>query len=864
MRLSLSSTFSFFVFLFAVLLSPRLHAQGTPPYGCGDTLAASAIIQQFPYFQNFERGKGGWYHGRLSSILVPVTPPQQPLPASSWQFGSPAKPNFTGCASGDSCWVTGLTANYRVREESYVVSPAFNFSNLVDPLFAASIRFDLESPFDGVTLQSSVDSGRTWQAVGILNGGINWFNNANINSTPGSLVRCTPQNFLGWTGISTTSGTTSRWIRAQISVQHLTGLPHVMFRFALAADQFVTDDGFAFDDVAIAERPVIDLGPNRTLCFGQSFTLDAGCQPKAKYLWSTSLLDTLCTIFVITNGRYWVRRTDSLGMVASDTITINRSPTGPPNPPLVDQILCPGDTALLDARNPSANHAWYEYDSTLQQFVLISNAQRISVARNGAFRLLISDNVGCRIEDTIRVSIDEVPVINLGPDVSICVGEAVVVAAPPGPIGTLYDWTRNSQSFAQTRTVFPSAPGKYKVILTTPAGCKATDSMNLFVVLSPVINLGKDRIECDSILLDAGTPGATYLWSDNFTGRTRRVFPPFTAWVKVTNQFGCFAYDTISLSYSPPPVLNLGGDRVVCGTNTVLLDAGNNGTGLTYLWSTSWQGQQLTVTQPGLYIVTITDAFGCKRVDSANITLSNLRVNLGPDTVLCAGNSLLLNAAQPNSNYAWNTGASNSSIIVNTGGVYGVIVQDIFGCIASDSVNITLRPPYIGNFEADSSYIRFRNTHTFRAINNPSGTNSWIWRFGDGRTGTGQVVTHRYNALDTFTVCLTISDGQCRDTVCKQVGNFLVYVGLDELPGVSMEIYPNPTQNRFTVNLQMLENSRARLDLLDTRGRLIEHRNIRTSQQHAETFDLSGRAAGVYMVRITTPKGSATRKLVLL
>jgi PKD repeat protein len=47
---------------------------------------------------------------------------------------------------------------------------------------------------------------------------------------------------------------------------------------------------------------------------------------------------------------------------------------------------------------------------------------------------------------------------------------------------------------------------------------------------------------------------------------------------------------------------------------------------------------------------------------------------------------------------------------------------------------------------------------------------SYAWDFGDGTTSTSNVPTHRYNASGTYTVCLTVSDGnQCVDSFCTQI-----------------------------------------------------------------------------------------------
>jgi PKD repeat protein len=46
---------------------------------------------------------------------------------------------------------------------------------------------------------------------------------------------------------------------------------------------------------------------------------------------------------------------------------------------------------------------------------------------------------------------------------------------------------------------------------------------------------------------------------------------------------------------------------------------------------------------------------------------------------------------------------------------------------------------------------------------------SWTWDFGDGTTGSGEVVTHSYQGGRTRNVTLTVTDGTDTDSVTKAV-----------------------------------------------------------------------------------------------
>ena len=54
-------------------------------------------------------------------------------------------------------------------------------------------------------------------------------------------------------------------------------------------------------------------------------------------------------------------------------------------------------------------------------------------------------------------------------------------------------------------------------------------------------------------------------------------------------------------------------------------------------------------------------------------------VDLGPDTLLCLGNSIVLDATFPNSTYLWQDNSTNPTLIVNQAGIYWVDVTNPFG-----------------------------------------------------------------------------------------------------------------------------------------------------------------------------------------
>lgn len=72
-------------------------------------------------------------------------------------------------------------------------------------------------------------------------------------------------------------------------------------------------------------------------------------------------------------------------------------------------------------------------------------------------------------------------------------------------------------------------------------------------------------------------------------------------------------------------------------------------------------------------------------------TLLSPLVNLGPDTLICGNDPLVLNVGQAGASYTWSTGSTDSTIQVVANGTYGVTVS-IGVCSANDQLRVDFLP----------------------------------------------------------------------------------------------------------------------------------------------------------------------------
>ena len=146
--------------------------------------------------------------------------------------------------------------------------------------------------------------------------------------------------------------------------------------------------------------------------------------------------------------------------------------------------------------------------------------------------------------------------------------------------------------------------------------------------------------------------------------------------------------DTLSKSIwiNPIPDDILGPDRKLCAGQSIqtLIPAGNTN----ILWSDGSTGPSLDIQQSGTYWVKISQE-GCLQTDTLNVDYLPLpKVYLGPDSSICPGQTVVLDAGNPGYSYSWNSGETSKSITVLKTGDYSVKVTTPDHCSASDTIRI--------------------------------------------------------------------------------------------------------------------------------------------------------------------------------
>ena len=365
------------------------------------------------------------------------------------------------------------------------------------------------------------------------------------------------------------------------------------------------------------------------------------------------------------------------------SIQINPTPVALTNSP---EDQCYGlpvsfsSLSSIDNNNTITEHRWnFEYPlastPTLAQnpFPVVFSDTGIKI-----IELTVTSNNNCinSILDTVQVF--PVPNINLGQDsISTC-GTSYLLTAPQGCVNF---WSNGLTS----DSLLVNYSNTYHLKSTDNNGCISRDTVDITLNSSFLPEIASSS-SCDSSILDAGSPNATYYWFDS----------------------------TASYTYS----------------------YSNGQINLTGISDTIANTRLLNINSSGLYKVLVVDQNNCPGEDSINIVISASPINYSTfsDTLNpCVGDSMLTDSLPVGINYAytWNPQISSNSsrIWVSQSNTYTVVVKDtLTGCSLTNVISVIpksnpqLDLRLINHFTNDSINI----CDSVTIISDPL-SNSYLW-----------------------------------------------------------------------------------------------------------------------------------------
>lgn len=299
------------------------------------------------------------------------------------------------------------------------------------------------------------------------------------------------------------------------------------------------------------------------------------------------------------------------------------------------------------------------------------------------------------VSDNVLITITPSPVINAGPDLTVCANNSITSLSATVSVASGVNWTGGTGSFTPNRNVVtpsysPSAAevAAGSVLLTVTStgngNClPVSDDVRINISPAPLVNAGADRTVCannSSLALNGSVTVATGgVWSGGtgtFTPSASVLNASYTpsnseiAAGKVTltltstgNGLCSPVSDNMVVTITPAPVVNAGTDVTVCANNSsvslsgiVTIATGGQWSGGTGTFSPN-SGSLATQYNPsaaeiasGSVILTLTSTGNgsCLQVsDDLRIQITPApTVDAGPDLAICAtANNIALNGS---------------------------------------------------------------------------------------------------------------------------------------------------------------------------------------------------------------------------
>ncbi|MBI5645584.1 MAG: hypothetical protein HY962_01525 [Ignavibacteriae bacterium] len=483
------------------------------------------------------------------------------------------------------------------------------------------------------------------------------------------------------------------------------------------------------------------------------------------YRWSTG--DTSRVLRVHRPGLYSVLVTDSLGCSATVQTLVQDLPR------LVPTVqgsgyLCAGDSADLRVREDADTYLWSTGDTT----------RAIRIGAPGTYTVRVSKTGYCDGFSTIVVRFAEKPVPSISGRKRVCSGDTTTyVTVSAGGITRQWRVVGGvvlGPAADDSVIVHWNSPGDRRLVLlevNDTTGCRDSLEFGVTVIAapSPRISPTGDVTLCegDSLLLDAGSGLAGYMWSDGRTSSRIVVRESGVYSVTVTDSSGCTGTsESVRVRVTAAPHIHIQGPGSVCRNSRVqyVVQTGDSvevtwiATGGTIAGPTD--SSAVTVVHPtvGVYrIIAIARKQGCSFSDTLDVVVADEAravITAVPSTRFCAGETVLLDAGAGYAVYEWHDGTgrvlgSARTLSTRNAGRIFLRVVSPDSCRASADVELTMYPAPVVQIGGTPGFCIGDSTKL------DGGQEFVSWRWSDGSTG--RFLTVKSPGL--YSVTVTDSNG---------------------------------------------------------------------------------------------------------
>ncbi|MAT55264.1 MAG: hypothetical protein CMN32_12355 [Saprospirales bacterium] len=459
--------------------------------------------------------------------------------------------------------------------------------------------------------------------------------------------------------------------------------------------------------------------------------------PPYQFVWNNG--ETTPAIDSLGPGMYSVTVTSAEGCIGQGSKTIFNSPAVTFTSEL-DSISCNG---------AADGHIGIEIQSGLAPFAILWNTGETTPQLNGlsggVYQVTVTDIAGCEATESYQIQEPAPLQTTINSDAGTCDADAQIEAIAIGGTPPYnYQWSTGENGPVITSSV----GGDFTVTVTDAHGCSVTQSTYLPDIPGIQLDIFGTGTSCFGkndgtivALASAGTPPFQYSWSTGASGNGIGNLPAGDFSVTVTDLLGCTQSATYTITEGPALAITLVAPEYSCvgdPVNATVIAPANAVHPLIFQWSDGQITQMATGLDAGAYSVTMTDALGCKAIDSVLIQQGgDFAVSLNQTDISCFGEadgSISLSTSGGISPFQveWSNGETGNSISQLGAGVYEATITEIAtGCTKVVGGNIDEPAQLTTDVETEDGFCG-EPAHAELVIS--GGTQPWSVMWSNGET----------------------------------------------------------------------------------------------------------------------------------
>ncbi len=332
-------------------------------------------------------------------------------------------------------------------------------------------------------------------------------------------------------------------------------------------------------------------------------------------------------------------------------------------------LACNGDNTGTASVTASGGALPYDYTWSNGQTIA-----SISGLVASTYSVTVEDNNGCTQNGSVDITEPSALNATYATIDPSCFGQAdgsisTTVTGGTAPYG--YFWNNSSTLSSLTGVV----GNNYSLTITDNSGCLTGQSFTLTEPDILVVSITETDVDCfgnsngtATATASGGTAPIDYLWNNGTTNSTLLGSPAGIYSVTVSDNSGCFASATATITEPLELIVSLTSNDAACGSTngSANVSATGGDSNYSYLWSNGDVVSSTSGLSTGNVSITVTDGNGCSTIETSfinnpvpTLTITNdyaldcYNDNDGAVTVTAANGTL------PYS-YLWSTGETTS------------------------------------------------------------------------------------------------------------------------------------------------------------------------------------------------------------